>query len=118
MADLRMCRCRQLRLPDEDQRQGAARTIQIPLKELEQLLAPLVLVNPPDVDRKSGANAVFLPKSIGLGIRRDMRADADHHFRDVAIAGDRLNHHPLFGRVVHDSPGAAEYRTEHSEPDG
>ena len=48
---------------------------------------------------------------------RHVRPDADDDAGDVVVAGDRLDHRPLFGRVVHQRAHAAEHRLEDRQAD-
>ena len=102
---------------NQHERQLAGRVVEVALEELEQLGAPLVLVDAAHIHRKGPADVVLLPKAAGLRTLGDVRPDADHDARHVAIARRRLDHRPLFVRVVHHGAHALEDRPEHRQAD-
>ena len=68
--DARMLRHRQQRVADQDERQLAGRILQIALKELEELLAALVLVDAADIHGKRPADLVLLAEPRRLRVVR------------------------------------------------
>jgi hypothetical protein len=78
------------------------------LEEIEQLGAALVRVDAADVDGKRPANVELVPKPSWLGARRHVGSDPDDDRRHAPIVGKRLDHRPLFGRVVHERTNAFE----------
>ena len=59
----------------------------------------------------------FCRNRAGCGFVRHVRSDADDDAGHVVVAGDRLDHRPLFGRVVHERAHAAEHRLEDRQAD-
>ena len=104
-------------LPIRIERQLAGRILQIALEELEQLVAALVLVDAADIHGKRAANLVLLAEPRRLRVVRHVRSDADDDAGDLLVAGDGVNHRPLFGRVVHHRADAAEQRLEDRQAD-
>src|SRR5439155_25747841 len=91
---------------------------EISLEEAKELLAALVLVASPDVNRKRSADVELLAETGSLRILRHVRPDPDDNPRHIVIAGGRLDHRALFVRVVHHRTDAAENRVEHRQTDG
>ena len=118
MPDTRVLGNRQQRVADQHERQASGRVAHVPLEELEQLRAPLVPVDPADVDREGPAYAVLLTKTGRLRILGHVGPDADHDTGHVLIARHALDHRALFVRVVHERAHAAKHRGKHREPDG
>ena len=100
------------RRPNQHQveRPGAARRV---LREkVEQLLAPLVGVDPADVDDEGAVQAELLPRPLGRDIGWNLGPDANDNAGDVLVPGDGVDERALLERVVHDGAHSAENRAK------
>ena len=77
MVDAVVRRDRDDRLADEHEIQPARERHRVALEVVEELAAPLVGVDAPDVDRKRPVDLVPPPETRGIGSRRHLRAHAD-----------------------------------------
>src|SRR5689334_14317018 len=108
MADPRMVGDRQHLLTDQYELQSFGQCVEPAQEEREQLLAALVLIDAPDIERKALRDPVLLPEPLRLRALRNVRADAHHDSRHVVVVRDRL-YEPLFLRaVVHQRANATK----------
>ncbi len=91
------------RAADQHQVEAARERRGVALEVAEQLRAALVLVDPADVDRERPLDARTCagtaPARCASGTSEPTPTTTPGH---VAVAGRRLDHRALFGRVVHD----------------
>ena len=86
--------------------------------EREQLVAALVLVDPPHVDRERTPDPELLAEPLRLDARRHFRTAARHDRRHPRIAGRRMHEVALLGRQVDQAANARQQRCEQRDPDG
>ena len=88
----------------------------VALEELEHLAAPLVGVDPADVDGERPPHVELLAESPRLGALGNLRSDADDDAGTLALA-HVLDQRALLERVVHDGADAAEHRLKDRQAD-
>src|SRR6478609_8124569 len=117
MVNPRMLRDRHDCAADQNEIETTRKSGCVAKKEIEELLAALVLVDAADIDGKRPSQVVLPAKSFRIRSRRDVRTDADDHTRNLFVACGGLDHRPLFVRVVHHRAYATKGRAKDAKAD-
>src|SRR5688572_31561827 len=108
---------RHLRIADEDERRLARRAILPARPVVEELVHPLALDDPPDVQEERPLDGVTLPESLGSAIVRNVDADPDDVVRDARVAEDAVDHRALLLRVEGDRARRVKQRSVNRKTD-